>query len=102
MSETTARAAAPKTTARHDFVRANSAGQLLFAVNDGIPLIDALETAGAYMSAAVSVTEHAATLASGDAEETLWGAHYLCELASAVLSSAIGAAYADQREIKHV
>lgn len=102
MAETTARAAAPKTTTRHDFVRANSAGQLLFAVNEGIPLLDALEMASAYMAAAVSVTEDAATLASSNAEETMWGAHYLCKLAAAVLSGAVEAAYAVERESNHV
>lgn len=102
MTTTANGAAAPKTTARHDFTRANSAGKLLFAVNEGVPLLDALEMAGAYMSAAVSVTEDAATLASSNADETLWGAHYLCKLAAAVLSSAVEAAYALERESNHV
>jgi len=97
MTNTTQGAIAPKTTANHAFETAGSAGELLFTVNDGIPLVDALESAACYLSAAVSATASAAMHAEGGGDETLWGAHYLCKLARAVLDSTVKAAYAAER-----
>ncbi len=99
MAETTQGASAPKlTTARHAFERANAAGALLFDVIPGVPLVDALEMAGSYLAAAVRITEQTAGNADdGAGSDSMYGAHYLCELAHAVLQSAIRAAYATER-----
>jgi len=88
-------ASAPQlTTVRHAFERVSANGTLLFEVAPGVPLVDALEMAGAYMASAVRITQEIAIAEDSDA---IFGAHHLCQLAHAVLIAATSAAYADDR-----
>jgi hypothetical protein len=74
------------------FYRANAAGDLLFQVRAGVPVINALEVASCYMAAAKDAAQYAAEAASGDAPDGAWAVFYLVELAHTVLGS-VTAAY---------
>lgn len=95
MTNTAQGASAPTIeTNTHAFCSINPAGQMLFAVNDGVPLVEALEMAQCYLSAARAITAQTAdSLDSGEA----FGAHYLVEMAAAVLDSAVSSAYKEAR-----
>jgi hypothetical protein len=94
MADNTRGATAPELETRnHQFARANADGKLLFAINDGVPLIDALEMAQCYLISAKEITAQTAmNFAQSDGSDSLYGAHYLCVLACAVLSSVVSAA----------
>lgn len=93
MSNDTQGATAPsRTTARHPFVRANANGDLLFEVRDGVPLIDALETASCYLASARDLCAVMAENSTGENPDHAWGSYHLLELAYAVLQGAIIAA----------
>ena len=93
MSNDAQGATAPsRTTARHPFVRANANGDLLFEVRDGVPLIDALETASCYLASARDLCAVMAENSTGENPDHAWGSYHLLELAYAVLQGAIIAA----------
>ena len=71
-------------TSRTPFYRINAAGDLLFEVRSGIPVLDAMEMASCYMASARDVASMAMENPSGIA-----GAYYLIELAKATLDSVI-------------
>lgn len=80
-------ASAPQfSTASHAFCRADTNGQLLFSVNDGVQMIDAIEMAQTYLAAAGKITGLVAMDTGNDA---VFGAHYLVELAAAVIGSIV-------------
>lgn len=74
-------------TGNTSFRRVNGGGQMLFAVNDGVSMLEAIEMAQCYMVAARDIT--AQTAETNDPSGPMWGAHYLCELATAVLDSLV-------------
>ncbi len=87
MQNTTQGAPAPQlATARHAFCRTSDNGQLLFAVNDGVQMIEAIEMAQCYLASASKIT---GLVAMDVGDDAVFGAHSLVELARAVLDSIV-------------
>jgi len=74
----------PQTTVGHtEFSRINTDGQMLFRVNSGVSIEDALEAVSHLQCCANQLTLDAAM--SDDGERFSWAAHYLGEMAKALI-----------------
>lgn len=72
-------------TAQHQFFSCNPKGDGIFAVSEGLPVEDAINTATAIMC---SARDTIIRLAEKHDDSELWGASYLLEMATAVMESA--------------
>lgn len=97
MAAQSLRVATQRKTARHAFTRANAAGDLLFEVRPGVPVIDALLTASCYLASASDITDDLGSSSSGENPDRIWGAHYLVKMAKAVVDAAISAIEDEER-----
>lgn len=88
MQTTSQGASAPeRVTARQPFFLTNPTQQL-FEVRGGVPLIDAIESAGALLCAADEAAKHACT--ENDHVQnphSMWAASYLIEMARAAIDA---------------
>lgn len=91
-------APAHRTTTSIPFESINPAGEMLFAVRPGVKATDALEVASCYMASARDFAEHLAQeLSEGGHNDRVWAAYYLINMAKAVLDSAIGTVFDEDR-----
>lgn len=91
-------ASAPRVTKKLPFVRANSAGHMLFEVRAGVRSVDALEMASCYLAAARdSAAQMADDLSEHGLSDAVWQAYYLIEIAKAALDASIGIVVDEER-----
>ncbi|MCY1282008.1 hypothetical protein D9M68_619470 [compost metagenome] len=75
------------TQGRHAFAECNPQGQALFVVAEGVPVADALQHASNLLACINNLTRSAAVERIDD--EAIWAAHYLGEMAKAVIEAAL-------------
>lgn len=85
------------TLAQHPFFSCNPQQESLFAVREGVPVLDGLNMASALINSADFV---AILAAEAGAEDAMWATHYLIEMAYAVLGAAVETL--SKEEARHV
>lgn len=86
----------PSTAGSTFFTQCGSPGQWLFRVNSGIPVEDALEHASNLLGCVQKLTLNVAM--SDNDEAGVWAAHYLGEIAKAIIDDALGGAWPTEIE----
>lgn len=82
--------------AKHPFFSCNSDLEPLFEVRPGVPLDDGLNIASTLLGAADSA---AVLAAETGGEDAMWAAHYLIEMAHAILEAALHTLLQENRHV---
>jgi hypothetical protein len=97
MTDTTKGATAlDRTTHFKKFFSCNAGQQALFAVNEGVSILDALEQASCFLDSAEEITRQAAEECNST---TVYAAAYLVEISKAIVDAATSAI---MKECNHV